>query len=43
MIPTMLFVVILVFTINYFSEGDPVSDILGPAYYPILSHLDFSS
>ncbi len=30
MIPTMLFVVILVFTINYFSEGDPVSDILGP-------------
>ena len=30
MIPTMFFVMILVFTINYFSEGDPVSDILGP-------------
>lgn len=29
MIPTMFFVMILVFTINYFSEGDPVSDILG--------------
>lgn len=30
MFPTMFFVMILVFTINYFSEGDPVSDILGP-------------
>ena len=30
MIPTMLFVIILVFSINYFSDGDPVSDILGP-------------
>ena len=30
MIPPMFFVMILVFTINYFSEGDPVSDILGP-------------
>ena len=30
MIPTMLFVIVLVFTINYFSDGDPAVDILGP-------------
>ena len=30
MIPTMLLVIILVFTINYFSPGDPVAEILGP-------------
>lgn len=29
MIPTMLFVTVLVFSINYFSDGDPVVDILG--------------
>ena len=29
MIPVMLFVTVLVFTINYFSNGDPVSQILG--------------
>lgn len=29
MIPTMLFVTVLVFSINYFSDGDPIVDILG--------------
>lgn len=30
MIPVMLFVIVLVFTINFFSNGDPVAQILGP-------------
>lgn len=29
MIPVMLLVIVLVFTINYFSAGDPVVQILG--------------